>query len=43
MPDAKEKKKVVLNKTPEDLARHYLSKSTLSGAEISFLLGFEVA
>jgi AraC-like DNA-binding protein len=32
---------VELNKTREKLARHYLSNSELSGAEISFLLGFE--
>jgi AraC-like DNA-binding protein len=32
---------VMLNKTREDLARHYLKTSRLSGAEISFLLGFE--
>ena len=31
----------VLNKTREDLARHYLKSSELTGAEISFLLGFE--
>lgn len=31
----------VLNATREDLARHYLSKTTLSGAEISYLVGFE--
>ena len=30
-----------LNKTRERLARHYLANSTYSGAEISFLLGFE--
>lgn len=30
----------VLNATWEDLAQHYLESSTLSGAEISFLLGF---
>lgn len=30
-----------LDKTREQLARHYLRRSTLSGAEISFLLGFE--
>ena len=30
-----------LNTTREKLARHYLSNSTYSGAEISFLLGFE--
>jgi AraC-like DNA-binding protein len=32
---------VELNKTREKLARHYLSKSDLSGAQISYLLGFE--
>lgn len=32
---------VVLNKTREKLARHYLANSTLTGAQISFLLGFE--
>ncbi len=32
---------VELNKTREQLARHYLSNSTLTGAQISFLLGFE--
>mgnify|MGYP001046613247 CR=1 FL=1 len=32
---------IVLNETREDLARHYLKTSNLSGAEISFLLGFE--
>jgi AraC-like DNA-binding protein len=31
----------VLNKTREDLARHYLKASDMTGAEISFLLGFE--
>ena len=30
-----------LNTTREKLARHYLTNSTYSGAEISFLLGFE--
>lgn len=32
---------IVLNKTREDLARHYLGKTSLSGSEISFLLGYE--
>jgi AraC-like DNA-binding protein len=32
---------VELNKIREKLARHYLSHSELSGAQISFLLGFE--
>ena len=31
----------VLNETREDLARHYLKSSDMTGAEISFLLGFE--
>lgn len=31
----------VLNETREHLARHYLRTSSISGAEISFLLGFE--
>ncbi|MEM1177140.1 MAG: AraC family transcriptional regulator [Acidobacteriota bacterium] len=31
----------VLDGTREDLARHYLTRSSLSGAEISFLLGYE--
>lgn len=31
----------VLDRTREDLARHYLRTSRMSGAEISFLLGFE--
>ena len=31
----------VLDATRADLARHYLGKSTLSGAEISLLLGYE--
>jgi AraC-like DNA-binding protein len=31
----------VLNKTREDLAKHYLKTSQLTGAEISFLLGYE--
>ncbi len=31
----------VLNQTREDLAKHYLGNSTMSGAEISFLLGYE--
>jgi AraC-like DNA-binding protein len=31
----------VLSKTREKLARHYLKTSNLTGAEISFLLGFE--
>ena len=30
----------VLNQTREDLARHYLAKTSLSGGEISYLLGF---
>ena len=30
-----------LNKTREKLARHYLAHSTLPGAQISFLLGFD--
>jgi AraC-like DNA-binding protein len=30
-----------LNKTREQLARHYLTNSSYSGAQISFLLGFE--
>ncbi|RMG92580.1 MAG: AraC family transcriptional regulator [Candidatus Dadabacteria bacterium] len=33
--------KGVLNRTREKLARHYLRNPALSGAEISFLLGFE--
>ena len=31
----------ILNATREELARHYLTSSTMSGTEISFLLGFE--
>jgi AraC-like DNA-binding protein len=31
----------VLNQTREHLARHYLKSTTISGAEISYLLGFE--
>ena len=31
----------VLNETREHLAKHYLKTSSISGAEISFLLGFE--
>lgn len=31
----------VLDSTREELARHYLGSSSMSGAEISFLLGFE--
>ena len=31
----------VLDGTREDLARHYLARTTLSGAEISFLLGYD--
>lgn len=31
----------VLNETREALARHYLGTTSMSGAEISFLLGFE--
>lgn len=31
----------VLNATRESLARHYLSRTKLSGAEISYLLGYE--
>ena len=31
----------VLDATREELARHYLGSSAMSGAEISFLLGFE--
>jgi AraC-like DNA-binding protein len=33
----------VLNGTREELARHYLKTSDMSGAEISYLLGFEDA
>jgi AraC-like DNA-binding protein len=36
-----EKYQVVLNKTRENLALHYLGNSTMSEAEISFLLGYE--
>lgn len=32
---------LVLNRTREELARHYLRKTELSGAEISYLLGYE--
>lgn len=32
---------LLVNQTREALARHYLSNTTLSNAEISFLLGFE--
>jgi len=32
---------LVLSKTREELANHYLKNSEMSGAEISFLLGFE--
>jgi AraC-like DNA-binding protein len=32
---------VVLSQTREDLAKHYLKTSDMTGAEISFLLGFE--
>lgn len=32
---------LVLDATREELARHYLGSSTMSGAEISFLLGYE--
>lgn len=31
----------LVNRTREELARHYLSNTTLSNGEISFLLGFE--
>jgi AraC-like DNA-binding protein len=31
----------LLNSTREDLAKHYLKNSDISGAEISFLLGFD--
>jgi AraC-like DNA-binding protein len=31
----------VLNMTRERIARHYLRNSNMTGAEISFLLGFE--
>ena len=31
----------ILNRTREDLAKHYLGTSAMSGAEISFLLGYE--
>ena len=31
----------LLNQTREELARHYLKTTKLSGAEISFLIGFE--
>ena len=32
---------VVLNQTREELAKHYLGNSAMSGAEIAFLLGYE--
>ena len=32
---------LVLDSTRQELARHYLASSSMSGAEISFLLGFE--
>ena len=32
--------KIILNKTREELARHYLMRSSMPVAEISFLLGF---
>ena len=31
----------ILNQTREQLARHYLTSSSLSGGEISFLLGYD--
>jgi AraC-like DNA-binding protein len=33
--------KIVLSETRERLARHYLQSTSMSGAEISFLLGYE--
>ncbi|TLP73677.1 AraC family transcriptional regulator [Pseudomonas nitroreducens] len=33
--------RALVNATRENLARHYLAKTTLSGGEIAFLLGFE--
>jgi AraC-like DNA-binding protein len=39
--DSRERARAVLNRTREELARHYLGSSALTGAEISFLLGFE--
>ncbi|MEM8959844.1 MAG: AraC family transcriptional regulator ligand-binding domain-containing protein [Acidobacteriota bacterium] len=39
--DEGESFRTVLDATREELARHYLTSSTMSGAEISFLLGFE--
>jgi AraC-like DNA-binding protein len=32
---------IVLSRTREELAKHYLGHSAMSGAEISFLLGYE--
>jgi len=32
---------IVLSRTREELAKHYLGNSTMSGSEISFLLGYE--
>ena len=31
----------VLNRTREELARHYLGRTDLPGSEISYLLGYE--
>ena len=33
--------RVLINRCRENLARHYLSNTNLSGYEIAFLLGFE--
>jgi len=33
--------RALLNASRENLARHYLRNTTLSGGEIAFLLGFE--
>jgi AraC-like DNA-binding protein len=38
--DEGENFQVILNRTREDLAKHYLKSSNLTGSEISFLLGF---
>ena len=33
--------RTLVNRVRESLARHYLANTTMSGAEIAFLLGFE--
>ncbi|BDR09029.1 hypothetical protein CTR2_R23670 [Comamonas thiooxydans] len=39
--DEGENFRALVNSTRENLARHYLGNTTMSGAEIAFLLGFK--